>query len=159
MNITLQRPLTEQQPRYSDKQACCSGKHQQLGLPYQSQLVATRTTLTTANALCLSQTEHGVQNSTYCSQFEPPRCSENPTRCSECFLSQIAKHVFQSMQHFSQSVLTRCSGIHSHCSEFTQSPQFTNLNLLTATRSDFAAASTYGFKHFYHKTTTLFFFQ
>ena len=40
-----------------------------------------------------------------------------PTRCSECFLSQTTKHVFQSLHHCSPYVPTRCSEIHYRCSE------------------------------------------
>ena len=51
----------EQQSDCSDRQACCSSKYQQLGLPSLSQLVAVKTTPATVSALYLSQTEHGVQ--------------------------------------------------------------------------------------------------
>ena len=73
----------EQQSRCSDKQARCSGKYQQLGLPSLNQLVTAKTPLAVASALCLDQIEHEVQNSTYCSQFELPHCGENPIRCCE----------------------------------------------------------------------------
>ena len=66
-----------------DKQARCSGKYQQLGLPSPSKLVVAKTLLATASALCLSKIEHEIQNSTYCSQFELSRCGENPTHCYE----------------------------------------------------------------------------
>ena len=71
----------EQQSRWSDKQASCSGKYQQLGLPNPSQLVTVKTPLSAVSILCLNQTEHKVQNSTYYSQFELPHCDENPIRC------------------------------------------------------------------------------
>ena len=79
---------------------------------------------------------------------EPTRYSENYTRCSECFLFQIAKHIFQSMHHYSSSVSTRCSEFQSHCSEFTQHHSSTNPNLLIAARSNLATASAHCFKHF-----------
>ena len=51
---------------------------------------------------------------------EPARCSDNHTRCYESFLSQIAKHTFQSIHYYSLIILTRCSEIQSHCSECSQ---------------------------------------
>ena len=73
----------EQQSRCSNKQARSSDIYQQLGLPSPSQLVTMKTSLAAAGTLYLSQTEHEIQNSTYCSQFELSRCGETPSRCCE----------------------------------------------------------------------------
>ena len=76
------RAVAEQQARYSDNQPHCSKKPQQLGL-FNLQHVATRISLVAMNTFFLSQTEHEIQNSTYCSQFKVSRCGENPTLYSE----------------------------------------------------------------------------
>ena len=77
------RVVAEQQARYSDNQPRCGKNPQQLGLSNLSQHVAMRISLVAASTFCLSQTEHEIQNSTYCSQFKFSRCGENPTRCYE----------------------------------------------------------------------------
>ena len=79
----IQTHCSETQSRCSDKQARCSGKYQQLRLPSPSQLVAAETSLAAASILCLRQTEHEIQNSTYYLQFELSRCDENLIRCCE----------------------------------------------------------------------------
>ena len=74
----METAAAEQQPRYSDIPVHCGSEHQQSGLSNLSLLVAVKTSLAAASTLCLSQTEHEIQNSTYCSQFELSRCGENP---------------------------------------------------------------------------------
>ena len=44
----------------------------------------------------------------------------NHTRCYEGFLSQIAKHTFQSIHYYSLIIPTRCSKIQFHCSKCSQ---------------------------------------
>ena len=47
-------------------------------------------------------------------------CSDNHIHCYECFLSQIAKHTFQSIHYCSLIIPTCCSEIYFHCSECSQ---------------------------------------
>ena len=137
----IQTHCSEIESHCSDKQTCYSSKYQKLGLPSPSQLVAAKTILATASALCLNQTKHEIPNSTYRSQFELSLCSENSTRYGEYSQHQgltnpsllvavrftltamsvpylkYPKHVFQSIHYDSLIIPTRCSEIQSHCSE------------------------------------------
>ena len=75
LKVTRQWPLAAARNNLAavEQQARCRGEAQQLGLSNPSQLVAARTILAIASALCLSQTKHEVQNSIYYSQSEPTR--------------------------------------------------------------------------------------
>ena len=140
-----------------------------------------KTSLVAVSTLCLSQIEHEIQNSTYCSQFELSRCSKNPTCCCEYSLCQglnnpsllIAARitlVTASTSYLKQPNTYSRAGITIHCpcllvalrsiltaTSLLNHHSSTNPNPLAAARSNLdVARSTHSCKHFYHETTIFF---
>ena len=133
--------IAEQQSSCSDIQARCSGEHWQLGLFTPSQLVAVKTTLTTASVLCLGQTEHKVQKSFYYSHFKLSRWSENLTRY--CEYSQRQGHINPSLLVAARITFAAASAscLKQPNTYFKVDITIHRSYLLTAVRSNLTAAS------------------